>query len=64
MQLNYKYTFIYGFVGLTILSLFINIFLCNEDLQEYLKNDLNSFCNKRENIKEKNKEKELEKINI
>ena len=55
MQLNCKYGFIYGFAGLTILSLFINIFLCNEDLQEYLKNDLNSFCNKRENIKEKNK---------
>jgi len=46
MQLKYKYTFIYGFAGLTILSLFINIFLCNEDLQEYLKNDLDSFCNK------------------
>ena len=55
VQLNCKYVFIYGFAGLTILSLFINIFLCNEDLQEYLKNDLNSFCNKRENIKEKNK---------
>lgn len=52
VQLNCKYGFIYGFVGLTILSLFINIFLCNEDLQEYLKNDLNSFCDKRENIKE------------
>ena len=59
MQLNCKYVFIYGFAGLTILSLFINIFLCNEDLQEYLKNDLNSFCNKRENIKELEKNKDI-----
>ena len=59
MQLNCKYGFIYGFAGLTILSLFINIFLCNEDLQEYLKNDLNSFCNKRENIKELEKNKDI-----
>ena len=59
VQLNCKYVFIYGFAGLTILSLFINIFLCNEDLQEYLKNDLNSFCNKRENIKELEKNKDI-----
>jgi hypothetical protein len=56
MQLNYKYGFIYGFVGLTILSLFINIFLCNEDLNEHLKNDLDSFCDKKNNIKEKDKD--------
>lgn len=56
VQLNYKYGFIYGFAGLTILSLFINIFLCNEDLQEYLKNDLNSFCDKKENKKRIRKE--------
>ena len=43
LQINYKYKFIYGFSILTILSLVINIYLCNKDLQEYFKNDLNFF---------------------
>jgi hypothetical protein len=38
--------FIYFYISILIISLLINVILCSKDLNEYLTNDLNSFCDK------------------
>ena len=37
---------IYFYISILIISLLINVILCSKDLNEYLTNDLNSFCDK------------------